>query len=281
MEKLQKWYSWIVILLIIVVHFFFLAGAFGDFNIQNIITDPYAIIHLVFTTASSVIMTGVGADKGIERGLETPEFQKADKLNNETNLKIQPHRRAFNLYIRTLNQESKEEVQENFLMEHGVLSERELTKKQLKKFKKLKYVKYDTSNAILPLFYEQTRGNKVKIEATFDPKAHKRKGMIKKAFLGVLTSALTVDLIFNFKNFGDAFATILMVVSSLILVYTLHLMPPIYKLKQELPNKVINKFTLWQGFEGRKDEMYELLKVEQDKILKEMEQEKQQILYLP
>lgn len=247
-DFVDKFYNWIIILLVTTIHFFYLAGMFAEFDLIKTVTDFHSMVHLAFTVLSNVIMAGIGVDKGIEIGLMSEEFKKADLINDEINRKIIPKRREFVKYVRDLTKQSKKEAQEDFLIQNGVSEVSELSAFKRFKYKRVPYTKHDIKDITLPLYFEKGRGNKIKYDASFDPKGYRRKGQLKKAIFGILTGAMSLDLVFRFDNFGNAFGTIIMLASSLIIVYFLYKMPPIYILKRNLPTKVANKYALYEGF---------------------------------
>lgn len=263
---IEKWSSLIALSLILIIQFLFLSGMFGEISLSSLFKDFYTILHLTFTVAANIITTIIATDAGIEVGIISDEFKKSNEANNKLNLKIQPLRREFTTYIRKTNQEIIEETKENFLMDRGYLSEDELTPKELKEYKKLKFTTYDVDNVTSPLYVEDgKKGRKIKVGVTFDANEHKRKGKLKKAFMGVITGSMTINLVFGLKSVREAFLNLLIVVAGILITYIMYRTPVVHIFKRRLPNQVEIKFTLWQGFEPRIEEFkQEVIKI--DKI---------------
>lgn len=261
-EKIDEWYNGILLALIVIIQFLLAAGLFGDFKIQNLYEDFFTAVYTMFTITANVMATIIGADAGIEVGLKSGEFEKANDINNGLNNRIQPLRREFSLYIRTLNREIIAETKENFLIDKGKIDESELTDVEMKEFKKLKFKTYNPSNMTTPLYVENAnRGAKINVGANFDAKEYKRKGAFKKAFGGILLAFLTVDIAFSFTNLGQTMAKTAVVLTGIGLTYLIYKRPVVQILKRKLPNQVEIKASLWEGFQPRKSEFQEKLEV--------------------
>ena len=78
-----------------------------------------------------------GTDSAVTSGLNSPEFQTADTLNNKIIRVINNEMKPFREYVKALNDNERAKLEEDFLFKYGVLSFDELTDKQKKKFKKL------------------------------------------------------------------------------------------------------------------------------------------------
>lgn len=251
MDKIYGGFSWIIIALAMFAYFFFQTMEFqGD--IENILTEPKQIFHLIFVVFLSVMVVSTANDSGFSVGLLSDEFDLADKVNNKIIQEVNNNMSEFRGYVKSLNDHELKLVQEDYLFSVGDKKVEELTKKELKKYKKLKAIQHDIYGFNLPLHFTISRNKKVQYAASYDKNKGKRWAMVKKVLTGLMFGGMTVNMVFNWSGAGEAFISLLIISAGLLMTFITQFIKPMFKLKYELPKKVIFKTTLWNSFKDYK-----------------------------
>ncbi len=246
-DGLYKHFSWLIILLSMVGYLAYQTMVF-DGDLMTTLTDLQSLIHLLFVIFLNITVVSGANDKGVQDGLLSKEFEKADEVNNRLIKAYNNNTEMFRKYIRKLNKHERLILEEDFLFNVGDKKVEELTKKELRKFKKLKPIYHNIFGFNLPLYYESQKDGNVNYGASFDKRKDKAKAMITKVVTGLLFGAMTVNLIVDIGNIGNAFISLLIISSGLAISYLMNFFKPLFTLKYELPKKVIQKHTLFQSF---------------------------------
>ncbi len=250
-DGLYKHFSWLIIALSLVGYLFYQSIRMeGD--IQSTLTDIHSYIHMIFVIFLNLIVVSGANDKGIQEGLLSEEFRLADELNNKLIKMYNNDIDGFRKYIRKLNEHERLIVEEDYLFNIGDKTIDELTKRELRAFKRLKPLYHNIFGFNLPLYYESERDGNVKYGASYDKRKGRTKALIKKTITGVLFGAMTVNMLFDVSNFGNALISLLIIGSGLITSYLMYFYKPMFTLKYELPKKVIQKDTLYSSYDDYK-----------------------------
>ena len=245
-DKLYNSISYIVLGGFILAYFIFYALSFEK-PILDIFTDYKSILHLVFVVVVNVMTVNLAFDKGLEIALNNDEFKKADVRNNEIIKYINNNFDSAISYIEMLNNAERNAVDKDFMFSIGKTSLDNLTRKEMKQYKKIKPKQYTTRGMNLPLYYEHEKGNKQSFDASFKVGGNKTTRLTKKAFTGFLFGFMTVEVVFVFNNLGQAISSTIILASGMVTTYLLNFYIPIMKLTKETPKKVDNKETFYLG----------------------------------
>jgi hypothetical protein len=208
-------------------------------------------------------------DSGISNGLSSEEFELADKLNNKIIGSVNNEMDDFRVFIKKLNKAELLRMQEDFLFSVGDKKVEVLTDKELKKFKKLKPLQHNVYGFNLPLFYELTRDGKINYRASFNRNKGRAKARIMKIVSGVMFGGLTINMAFNTTGLGEALVSVLIIGIGLMLTFVMSFVPYTFKLRFDLPKKVILKKTLYDSYIDYKTGSHKLVKVNQEVKLKD------------
>jgi hypothetical protein len=247
MDGLYKYFTWIIIALSMIAYFAYQILDF-DGEIQKTLQDWRTYIHVLFVIYLNVMMVSGAFDSGVSCGINTEEFNLADKLNNKIITSVNNEKEGFRDYIKKLNQHELQTLRDDFLFKVGDKNVSELTKKELRKYKALKPVRHDIYGFNLPLYYEISKNGQVSYQASVKKNQGKLWKQISKVFNGLLFAGMTVNVAFSVANVGVAFISLLIVSTGLILTYLLNFFPQVFKFKNDLPKKVILKKTLYDSY---------------------------------
>lgn len=248
LEKVSKIYIWLIIVLILTVYFVYNLLSF-DGSIEQALTDYTFYVHNALSITLQILMVDGAYDSASSQGLNSEEYQEADKINNAIIKEINNDMKGFRNYIKALNEHELNVVREDFLFAKGCEEPSELKKKDLKAYNKLKGIKHDIYGINLALYYEMTRGGKVSYKASLKKNQGKRFMQVKKALIGVLFGAMTVNMTLSWGNFGDAISKLLVMGSGLVITFVMVYVPQYLKFVKQIPAKVINKYTLFEGYQ--------------------------------
>lgn len=257
-DGLYKYFSWLIIVLSMVGYLAYQTMIF-DGDIMSALTDIQSAIHLLFVVFLNIVVVSGANDKGVQEGLLSVEFEKADELNNKLIKLYNNNKDGFREYVKKLNIHERLVLEEDFLFSIGDKTKEQLTKKELKQFNKLKPIYHNIFGFNLPLYYESEKDGNVKYGASYDKRKGKTKAMISKVITGLLFGAMTVNMIIDITNIGNAFISLLIISSGLIISYLMHFFKPLFTLKYELPKKVIQKHTLYDSYNDYKTGNIELI----------------------
>jgi len=247
MDKLYKNYVWVIIVVSLAIYLAYRVMTFEG-SIEKTINDPQTWIQLLFVIWLNVNMVSGAYDNATGSGLRSEEFELADKLNNKIIKSVNNELKDFREYVKKLNNHELISVQEDYLFKVGDKTFEELTKKELKEYKKLKPLRHNIYGFNLPLFYEATRSGNIEYRASLRKNEGKRKRQLKKVFTGVLFGAMTVNMVFNINNVGSAFLSLVIIMGGLIMTYLMTYFPQLRKFKYDIPQKVVLKNTLYNSY---------------------------------
>ncbi len=247
MDGVYKYYAWVVLVLSLVAYFIFFTLEFNG-SIQQAVNDYRTWLHLIFVTWLNVTMAGTAFDSGMQWGLMSDEFDTADKLNNQIIKAVNPKKKVFYKFIKHLNKTELENLQEDFRMSIGDKDENKWTKKEKRRYERLKPIVHDVEGFSLPLYYTATKSGKVGYNASINVGKSKRWTMFHRAFTGLLFGAMTYNVSFLWSNIGDAFASLIIIISGLAITFILIAFPNYFRLKHIVPKRVIMKDNLYKTF---------------------------------
>lgn len=250
MDEVYRYYAWIILALSIAAYFVFYTLNFNG-SLEQAINDWRSWLHLVFVTWLNITMAGTAFDSGMQWGLTSDEYELADKVNDNLIKAVKNEKSTFRGYVKELNESELEALRDDFLFSLGKDYD-DLTPKELKRYNKLIAIQHDIHGFDLPLYYEISRNGKIKYNASINVGKKKLWIRLQRAFGGVLFGAMTVNISFAWSNIGDAFASVLVIISGLAITFILIAFPQYFRLKFILPKRVIMKQNLWDTYKERK-----------------------------
>lgn len=257
MDGLYKYFVWIIIALSMIAYFAYMVLDFqGD--IERTIEDWQTWVHVLFVVYLNVTMVSAALDSGVSVGISSEEFELADKLNNQIITSVNNEMEDFRKYVKKLNEHELQTLRDDYLFKVGDKKVEELTKKELRKYKKLKPLRHDIYGFNLPLYYEISKSGQVKYQASIKKNQGKLWKIIKKIFNGILFAGMTINVTFSIDNVGAALTSLLIISSGLFLTFIMTFFPQVYKFRKELPKKVILKKTLYNSFIEYKNGIHKL-----------------------
>ena len=239
-DKFTDWMNYIILISTLVVYFLFQSLRF-DKGMLELITDYKNLISTLFVVVIQVITAGLGRDKGIENSLIDEGFIKADKINNEIIADINDNFENTLDYIDYRNDLEVKMVRQDYIRSLEKRTFDDLTKREVKKYNKLKPKRWTSKGISLPLYYEHTNGKVYSFDTSFDANANKIRGMIKKALTGLLFAFMTFEVVFVWKNAGQAMSSTIILAGGMAITYILNYLNPFNKLTKRLPKQVENK----------------------------------------
>ena len=268
LDNVYKYSVWIVTSLAIIGYFAYKTLTF-DGSIESVLNSWDTWTNLAFIIFLNITVQSGAIDSGISNGLSSEEFELADKLNNKIIGSVNNEMDDFRVFIKKLNKAELLRMQEDFLFSVGDKKVEDLTDKELKKFKKLKPIQHNVYGFNLPLFYELTRGGKINYRASFNRNKGRAKARIMKIVSGVMFGGLTINMAFNTTGLGEALVSVLIIGIGLMLTFVMSFVPYTFKLRFDLPKKVILKKTLYDSYIDYKTGSHKLVKVNQEVKLKD------------
>lgn len=259
LDRLGKSVGWIVLVLMLGAYLFFQMIEFEG-NIGTVLTSVGGVAHLVFVIFLQNLTVSLARDNSVNSGIIDDRFIKANELNNKYIKKYNKNKKKFRLYVRALNIELKKTMQEDFLFSKDVERAEELSKRDLRKYNRLKPLQHDISGFGLPLLYSVSRDKKIRYDASYDPEKNKIIAMIKKTLTGVMYGMMTVNVAINITNFGAAMISVAVITFGLIITYLFNMIPPYNKLTRVIPYQVLDKTTLFDSFELEGEKLIEKYK---------------------
>lgn len=263
LDKIYKNSVWFIIGLSLIAYFAYRVMSFSG-DIRTTLTDAQTYIQLLFVIWLNVNMVSASYDSGTTQGINSEEFDLADKLNNKIITSVNNEMKDFREYIKKLNQHELLNIQEDYLFKIGDKKVAELTVKELKVYNKLKPVRHNIYGFNLPLYYELSRNHEVRYSASVKKNEGKRKKKFSKIFTGAMFGGMTINMMFAMENIGDAFTSLLIIMTGLAITYIMTFVPQLYKFKVELPKNVILKNTLYNSYISYKNGTHKLKELKND-----------------
>jgi hypothetical protein len=262
MDKVYKNYVWIIIVLSLIGYFAYRVMSF-DGTLESTVKDHNTWIQILFVIWLNVNMVSGAYDSGTSNGLNSEEFELADKLNNKLITNVNNEMKDFRAYVKALNVHELVTVQEDYLFSVGDKTVDELTEEERKEYDGLKPIRHNIYGFNLPLYYEVTKNGNVDYQASMKKNEGKLKKQIRKAFTGVLFGSMTVNMMFVLDNVGTAFVSLLIISVGLIITFLMTYFPQIFKFKYEIPKKVVLKNILYDSYVDYKQGNHKLKKTKE------------------
>ncbi|MCD8524532.1 MAG: hypothetical protein LRY67_01830 [Gammaproteobacteria bacterium] len=253
-DNLYKYSVWLVTALAIFAYFAYRVLEF-DGDIKNVLTSVDAYLNLAFVIFLNLTVQSGATDSGISYGLSSAEFELAETINNNILREANGEMTSFRAFIRNLNQQELDKKRDDYLFSIGDKKVDELTRKEYRTYKKIKAIKHDISGFNLSLYYTIERGNKMSYSASFNKGEGRIKNKFVKILTGVLFGAMTINVVISASGVGSALLSILIIAFGLGLTFVMSFVPPAFKLKYDVPKRVIRKKTLWESYKSAPQEM--------------------------
>ena len=247
LDKLVKFSQWIVLAVMLVGYFAYMVLT-PTVSIQQTLRDWQTWVHTAFVIYLNVTMVSVAYDTAVDNGTSTPEFELSNELNNKIIKLYNLKKTEFRKYIKALNEYELQSIRDEYTFLIGVSDYFLMTKKQQKKYDKLKAIFHDIYGFNLPLYYEMSKNGKIKYKASLAKSEGKKTRQITKGIMGLVFSAMTVNMTVAVTNVGDAITSLLIIASGLIVTFLMVYTPQFMKFKKDLPNKVMAKNVLMESF---------------------------------
>lgn len=257
LDKLYKSFIWIIVGVSLVAYLAYRTISFSG-DIESVVRSVDTWTNITFSIWLHLNILQGGTNSAISQGLSAKEFILADELNNKIIQSVNNEMNDFRKYVKLLNHNEQLKLEEDFLFKCGDKTFDELTKKQKRKFKKLKPIRHNIYGFNLPLYYELTRSGEIDYKANFV----KNRGIwfkrLSKVITGVLFGAMTINIAFNVSGIGEAVVSLIIMGAGLIITFLMSFMQPYFKLRYEIPKSVILKSTLYNSYVDYKKGTHEL-----------------------
>ena len=253
-DSLYKYSVWLITAFAILGYFAYRVLQF-DGNIQTVLVSVDAWLNLAFVIFLNLTVQSGASESGISYGLTSQEYELAEEINNKLLKEANGQMTQFRHFIKELNKQELEKKRDDFLFSIGDKTVEELTPKEMKQYKKIKAIKHDISGFNLSLYYTVDRGNKISYGASFNKSDGRIRRRITKIVTGVLFGAMTVNVVIAASNIGSALVSIAIIGFGLGMTFVMSFIPPAFKLKYDVPKKVIRKQTLWESYKQAPSEM--------------------------
>lgn len=257
MDKVYRNSVWILISILLLGYFFYRTLSFQG-TLEAVLQDWRTWVHVAFVVFLNVTMVSGAYDMGNNTGLSSDEFDAADELNNKIITQANNEMDGFRGYIKALNHHELQTIREDYLFMIGDKSLDELTTKERKAFDNLKPVQHNIYGFNLPLYYEISKNGKIEYKASIRKNEGKRWHQIKRALIGLIFAAMTINVAFSLGNVGDALISVMVIASGLLATFMLIFFPQVWRFKFELPKKVLLKNTLWTSYVNHKSGSHQL-----------------------
>lgn len=245
--KFAKYSQWIVLGAMLLGYFAYMILT-PDLTIEEVVKDWQTWVHTVFVIYLNVTMVSVAYDTATESGTSTEEFNAANELNNKL-IKLYNLKKAhFRTFVKNLNNHELQSLREEFMFMIGVEDYALMTKKQRRKYNKLRPIFHDIYGFNLPLYYEVAKNGKINYKASLSKNEGKKKRQVTKAFMGLVFSAMTINMSVQIESVGEAITSLIIIASGLLVTFLIIYTPQFNKFKKELPNKVMAKNVLMESF---------------------------------
>lgn len=217
-------------------------------SIEQTIKDWRSWLHIIFVVFMNNVMVSSAFDSATSYGIRSDEFNLADQLNNKIITSVNNEMYDFREYAKKLNENELQSIRDDYLFSIGDKKLTELTKRELKKYNKLKPVQHNIYGFNLPLYYEATKNGKIKYQASMKKNQGKSRRKLTKSITGIMFGAMTVNVAFSTNNVGDALISVLIIAVGLLVTFLMIFFPQAFKYKYDIPQKVILKNTFYEGY---------------------------------
>ncbi len=247
---IEKNKYWLVFIGSVIVYFTY-SILVVEIEIQTVIKDWRSWLHTAFVYYLTIVIVNTAINSAMTKGMETEEYKLADEINKKLIKKFNNNAKAFREYVKEINDQELKMVQDNFLLKRRKETVEELTKRERRKFKRLRSFEHDITSFSYPLHVENmSRGRVITYKATI--KSGKTRRLITQLFNAVIFSYITFNSFVGVEKVGDAFVSLCVMLSGLSLTFIFVYSPIYYQCKYSLPIMVLNKKTLFDSFEEQK-----------------------------
>lgn len=263
LDNLYKNLTWIIIVISIIGYLAYrVVKVDGDIETMIMSLDTWLNIFFVIWLNLNV-QTGA-INSAISAGIDSQEFKLADELNNKIIKSVNNEIKDFREYVKKLNEEERLRVEEEFLFRCGVDDKNKLTRKQLRKFKRLKSITHDIKGFNLPLYYEMTYNGNIKYESSFNKNKRIIVKRLGKILNGILFGVMSVNIAFNVEGVGEALLSVVVIGAGLLITYIVSFAPVMFRLKYVIPKGVILKNTLYTSYIEYKTGQHKLAEIKEE-----------------
>lgn len=269
LNGVYKYSLWIILGLGLLGYFAFKVLVF-DATIGVIVKDYYSYVHTGFVIALHLLTQEAAWETGDTIGMASEEFDLADKLNNQIIKSVNNEMTDFRAYTKRINEHELQTLREDYLFKVGDKKVEELTKHELKVFKKLKPIQHDIYGFNLPLYYEMSKNGKVAYQATMSKSKGKNGKRVTKFINAILYSLLTIGMVFNLQGIGEALLSVLTIATMLCITALMAFIPRVTKYKRDLPRKVIMKNIYYNSYIQYKNGTHKLKELVEEKPKEEV-----------
>lgn len=252
MDKVYKNSVWVLISALLLAYFFYRTLDTTG-SLEQTINDWRTWVHVLFVVFLNVEMVAGAYDMGSSTGLSSEEFDTTDKLNNKLITEVNNSMEEFRDYVKKLNEHELQSMREDYLFSVGDKTYDELTYKERKAYDKLKPIRHNIYGFNLPLYYEVSKNGKIDYKASIKRNEGKTSAQVKRAFMGLLFGAMTVNVVFSLDNVVDAMISVMVITAGLISTFMLIYFPQVFKFRFTLPKKVLLKKTLYDSYKEFRD----------------------------
>ena len=260
LDNVYRYSVWIITALAIIGYFAYRTLSFEG-SVQSVIESWDTWTNLAFIIFLNLTVQTGAVDSGISNGLESEEFKLSDAVNNKLISSVNNEMEDFRSFIKHLNIAERKRLEEDYLFSVGDKNVEELSDAELKKFKRLKPIQHNIYGFNLPLYYELTKDGQINYQASFN----KNKGRIwakaRKIASGVMFGGMTVNMVFAASGIGEALVSMTIISIGLMLTFVMSFVPSTFKLRYDLPKKVLLKSTLYNSYVDYKQGTHKLVKI--------------------
>lgn len=231
-----------VILYVIISSLQITGGVVKFFNdVTNIV---WAAVMTLLTIVLHQIVMSSASDNALAHGVETTEYKMADELNGRIINKIGATYEDFIEFIRDLNEFEKRTTQMAFIQSLGKKTVGDLTKAELKAYKKLKPTVHDVTNFLKPCYAATGKNGKIQYDSSYSKSSNVGQRLTKVIFTLAMSFVTLGPALFSVSNFGLAVLNALTMCIGLLITFLKVFIPTYMELSRTIPNKVYNKGVL-------------------------------------
>ena len=258
MKKSTNWLynsvSMIILVFSILAFYFFHFLEMPDGELAFGIRDW---LHLIFTSWLGIVTVNTFRDKGTRDGLNSEAFKLANDLNAEINKRYTSDVDGMRAFIDRMNEHEKAITYENFFdkirlerrLNYDVkLTADDLTKKELKRYYKLKPIYYSLEGFNLPIIHEVSHDKRVNYNVVYDVTKNKKRAMLTKALTGLLLGAVTVNVVWSGSDGLGALIKLAIVLCGLSITAFFNWVRPLHELSEVKPKQVLNKKAIQDSY---------------------------------
>lgn len=257
MDKFLNWlerFGGVVIITASLIAYFAYKTMSFEGSIETTLKDPHTWIHILFVVSLHQVAISYANTSALSYGMKHNNYVQANELNNKVIIKFNRNQKYYRQKIRNLNKEELERVRDDYLFKIGDKTYEEMTKREKRKYNKLKAITHDIYAFNHPLNQTTTRGKRISYVSSV--KNETTRGIvfrrIKKIGTGILFGAMTISMSFKLDNVGDAFVSMLIIAVGVFFTYLLTFLPLVYKITTRIPERVLTKNALIQSLDKEK-----------------------------